>query len=122
MGVDTDVEQASAAQLGIEKAALRIDTGLEAEIGLYHVCLTDSIFSEKLSNLDHDGEVAGPHGLHQKDLTPAGGVDYFPCFLRIDCEGLLAENGNTGLYAHERILFVQIVRRGDVDGVDLRIG
>ena len=120
--VDANVEQGTAAQSEVKKSAIGIDARAKTKVSADHQRLANGPSVEPLAHLHHNGQVAGPHGLHQKDAIGAGtGDDGFGLGC-IDGKGLLAEHGLAGFETENRIVFVKGMGGGHVHRVDVGIG
>ena len=78
-----------------------------------------------VEHLPHDVEARqeeGPHRLHAEDAGGRGGSRDLLCLSGIEADRLLDEHVLAGLDGEQRALAVQVVRRRDVDDVDVRVG
>ena len=84
-----------------------------------HARLTDSTLGQQFAHLNDGRQIAGPHGFHQEDAASACRFNHLLAFAHVEGKGLLAQHGFASLQAEQCILFVERMRRGDVNRVDL---
>lgn len=68
-----------------------------------------------------DGEIPGPHSLHEEDLLRLGSLGKFPRLSSRDGEGLLTQDVLPRLDREHAVLEVVAVGRRDVDDVDVGV-
>lgn len=95
--------------------------GTAAGIGEDTENLANLAVSDKLSDLNANGEIARPHSLHQEELALLRLINKDLRLLSVDSERLLAEDMLARLQAEHDILEVVGVRGSDVDDVDIGI-
>ena len=118
-GVDTEVEQRAAAEVGTHDAlfvAHRVSEGGGDEAGLAYAPV-----GNELAHDAHNGLIARPYRLGNEHTTLVGKIQDL---LRLPCighKGLLHEAGLAGFYRRLRHIVVVRVRRADVDEVDVGV-
>src|SRR5690606_11758292 len=120
-GVDAEIEQGAARQLGVEEAVLGADVEPLPVVRAERDQLTD------LPSLDdpaQDGDVRQeprPHRLHDEHALRARGAGDLLRLRSGPREGLLDEHVLAGLDRGQRVLGVLRVRARDVHGIALRV-
>ena len=121
-GVDADVEQAAAAQAGVEQPLRGIEAGAEAELGVEHAHLADGPGGQPFPHFDHPRDEARPHRLHQEQLPRARRRDHLLGLAGVEGERLFAKHRFARLQGEQGVIAVERVRTGDVDDVDAGVG
>ena len=121
-GVDPEVEQRTAAELGGEVPVLGIHRPAEPEVGLDQEGLADATLADDLDQRAVGRKEPAPDGLHEEQ-PPAAGLLRHACRLPgVERERLLAQDVLAGPEEADGVRLVPRVRRGDVDDVDVGIG
>lgn len=120
--IDADVEERTARELRVAQPmlgrTLRVEGEVDVEVG---GILARGLLRESQESL-RDGKETRPHRFHQESVRLAGGARHTGALGLARGERLLAQHVSARPQQGDRIVGVARVGRGDVDGVDARIG
>lgn len=119
------VEQCTSSEILVHHAVFcppdRLDILAKAVIGDNAQHFTDFALLDQFPDLDAEGEVPGPDGLHQEQFLLLGRFAQDLRLRRVDGEGFLAEDMLACLQRKHGVLVVVGVRRGHIDDVDIGV-
>ena len=118
--VDAQVQQGAAGEVGTREA-LNMQQRLEV-VGAHVLDGAQRAADRERAHQGLAGQEAHPHGLHGEQAPVPRGAEDAAGLDGAAGEGLLHQDGLARLQGQERVVGVEGVRRGDVDGVDVGVG
>jgi len=120
--VPANVENASAAEQLVEKAAFEVEIGAETEPGGDGAHLADGACADQFEDAG-DLRMAPVHvGFHEEDIVFPRSLQHLDGLVVMHAHRLFAEDMLLGLRGAEGPFPVVRMRRGDVDDIDIGVG
>ena len=121
-GIDANIKQCAASQVGVEQASTLVTPGVKPKAGLQERYVANLAFIQPFANGFIYGQVARPDCFHQKEFFLGGKVEQFFGFFGVDGEGLFAKHGFARFERHEGMPVVLLMQGCDIYGVNIGVG
>lgn len=119
--VAADIHETASADSGIVPEVVPIFRGLETESGLHEADFADGAFGDPFPDLGGLGSAAVHEGFHEEHVRFLHGLESFFGLLRVQGEGLLAENALARTSGGDGVFGMGVMGGGDVNGIDFRV-